>query len=78
MLMNRKIKLFTHEVIVHTQIAAIEKVLNRSIDCAISLNNRETRSSIQFEATEQEIEQIKGDLGYTIMVLNGTTWLPHI
>jgi hypothetical protein len=76
--MKQKVKLFTHEVIIHAQIAALEKVLNRSVDCTIALNNRGSRSNIQFEANEKEIEQIKGDLGYTIMVLDQNRWMPYI
>ena len=76
--MIQKIKLFTHERIIHAQVVNLEKILNRSIDCTILLNNRESGSSIQFDANDQEIEQIKMDLGCTIMVLTGKIWMPYI
>jgi hypothetical protein len=76
--MNQKIKLYTHEVIVHSQISALEKTLNRSIEYKLSLNSRTERSYLQFEADTKEIEKIKSELGYTVSILDGNHWIPGI
>jgi hypothetical protein len=72
------VKIFTHEAIVHSQIAAVERVLKREVDMKITLNVKESRSSIEFTADEKEIVTIKNDLGYVVMVYDGSVWLPHI
>lgn len=71
----RRVKLFTHEVIVHSQLTALESILNRCIHYEISLNSKGTRSNIQFDADEKEIGLIKGNLGYTVMIINEITCL---
>jgi hypothetical protein len=76
--MAQRIKLFTHEAIIHSQVCALEKTLSREIDYELLLNSRESRSHIQFDADEKEIMLIKGNLGYTVMIQDGTHWLPHI
>lgn len=72
--MKQRIKIYTHEVIAHSQMNAIEKILNRQIDYTMALNTS-TRSNIQFEATLTEIEKIKDNLGYVVMVKQDNTWV---
>jgi hypothetical protein len=74
----RKIKLFTHEAIVHSQLLAIETTLDRRVDYEISLNKKTTRSHIQFDASDKEIASIKANLGYTVMIEENNQWLPVI
>lgn len=76
--MSVRIRLYTHEVIVHSQIAAIEKSLNRAVNCEINLNSKKVRSTIEFDAEEKEISALKHELGYNVMVFDGNTWLPHM
>jgi hypothetical protein len=76
--MEELVKLFTHETIVHSQIASIEKVLDRRVDFQITINAKETRSNIQFNATRDEMELIKTQLGYNLLVRNEAGWLPLI
>ena len=66
----RRVKLFTHEVIVHSQLTALEKILNRCLHYEISLNIKGIRSNIQFDADDKEIKLIKGNLGYSVIVIN--------
>jgi hypothetical protein len=73
--MKVQVKIFTHEVIVHSQIAMIEKVLERNIEFAVSLNQKEDRSNIRFDAEVKEITTIKNSLGYNVMVLEGQRWI---
>ena len=72
------VKIFTHEVIVHSQINAIEKTLNRDIHCEITLNIRTVRSFIEFDANNSEIDLIKANLGYTVMIKQQNRWWPSI
>jgi hypothetical protein len=76
--MNVRIKLYTHEVIIHSQINAIEKALNRQIGANITLNQKEQKSNIEFEVSEKELITIKHDLGFNVMVYDGDRWLPHL
>lgn len=76
--MANKIKIFTHEAIVHTQITALEKTLNRQIEFEINLNLNKVRSNLSFEATEEEINLIRHNLGYTVMIRKGGYWLPEM
>jgi hypothetical protein len=76
--MNVRIKLYTHEVIIHSQINAIEKALNRQIEANITLNQKEQKSNIEFEVSEKELTTIKHDLGFNVMVYDGDRWLPHL
>jgi hypothetical protein len=66
----RRVKLFTHEVIVHSQLTALENILNRCIHYEISLNGKDIRSNIQFDANEKEINLIKAHLSYNVMVID--------
>jgi hypothetical protein len=65
--MARRIKVFTHEVIVHSQVTNLEKILERRIDYEITLNTKGARSNIQFEVSETEVDLIKSKFGYAIM-----------
>lgn len=73
-----KVKLFTHEAIVHAQTLSIEKLLNRKVEFDISLNVKGVRSNIQFTVNEAEITQIKKNLGYTVYTLNADQWIALI
>lgn len=73
-----RVKVFTHEAIVHSQLLALERVLARVIPYEIALSTKGIRSNIQFFADEDEIRRIKSNLGYTVMILDGTQWLPHL
>lgn len=76
--LSMRVKLFTHEAIVHSQLLALERILSRVIPYEIALSTKGIRSNIQFFADEQEIKRIKSNLGYTVMILDGTQWLPHL
>lgn len=72
--MSLPVKLMTHEVIVHTQLQSLERVLEREVLCDITLNVKGIKSHIIFNASEEEINKIRQDLGYTIYVRDGETW----
>ena len=55
--MSEVIKVYTHESVIHSQMSAIEKVLDRSVNFEITLNTKNARSNIQFEASEDEMTQ---------------------
>ena len=73
-----QVKIFTHEVIVHSQVEMIEKVLERDVLFNISLNQTRDRSTIRFDAEEGEVVKIRTNLGYNVMVLEGQTWVSSI
>jgi hypothetical protein len=73
--MSQRIRIYTHEVIIHAQMHAIEKVLNRTINYTLTLNTATTRSNIEFDAEMTEIESIKSNLGYPVMIQQGNNWL---
>jgi hypothetical protein len=76
--MALRIRLNTHETIVHSQLQAIEKALSRTVVFEITLNQKGIKSNIEFEAEEKEISVVKNDLGYNVMVFDGERWLPHL
>lgn len=76
--MDTLIRLYTHELIIHTQLASIEQVLKRTISFAITLNQRQSKSNIEFSVSETEIGTLKQDLGLNVQIFNGTRWLPHL
>jgi hypothetical protein len=69
------IRIMTHESIVHSQITSLERLLNREIDFALTLNIRGVKSSIEFSATEDEIHRVKADLGYRIFMSENNNWV---
>jgi hypothetical protein len=77
MIMHR-IKLFTHEAIVHTQINTLERILDRKIEFEIVLNTKGLRSSLELSATQHEIEMIRSGTSYTILVRSNDAWMPVI
>jgi hypothetical protein len=76
--MKQRIKIYTHEAIVHSQVNAIEKIVSHEVEFDITLNTRGARSSIQFSAEQNEIELIKNNLGYTILIQNESGWYPSL
>ncbi len=76
--MGHRIKIFTHESIIHGQVNAIEKIVNRDVQFDITLNLRGDRSNIQFSADEKEIELIKANLGYALLLKNESGWCPSL
>jgi hypothetical protein len=64
--------ILTHEMIVHSQIASIEKLLQREITYKLTLNVHGVPSSIQFPLKRFELELIKDQLGYKLLVQDKT------
>jgi hypothetical protein len=56
----------------------VEKILDRAVEFKVTLNARSARSNIEFEANEKEIELIKANLGYSILIKEDDRWLPSI
>jgi hypothetical protein len=77
-MMATRIRLYTHEVIIHSQIASIEKILDRVVEFEVTLNQKQLKSTIEFAAEDTEISKLKNDLGYNIFVFDGVRWLPHL
>jgi hypothetical protein len=77
-ILDKRVKIFTNEMIVHSQINAIEKILGRHIGCEITINVRDVASCIQFDATEKEINLIRSESEYNLMIRQGGYWLPLI
>jgi hypothetical protein len=76
--MITRIRLFTHESIVHSQVIKIETMLGREVPFEIMLNQLQANSTIEFAASDREITLLKNDLGYSVFVFDGTRWLPHL
>jgi hypothetical protein len=73
---RRDIKIFTHESIVHYQLDAIEKLLQRDVGFRVVLNVKGVVSNVQFAATFEEIESIKNNLSFKIYIkANDDTWV---
>lgn len=71
-----RVKLFTHDTIVHSQLSSIENTVGRVVNFQITLNQQDARSNIQFDASEDEVKKIKSELNYNILTLEGKHWLP--
>jgi hypothetical protein len=76
--MELRVKVFTNEVVIHNQIAALEDLLGRKVDFEISLNANDTRSNLTFHVSESELQKIKYDLGYNVLIHDGKHWLPYL
>jgi hypothetical protein len=76
--MSTLVRLSTHELTIHSQMASIETALNRPISFAITLNQKQSRSNIEFSLSEAEIGTLKQDLAMNVQVFNGTRWLPYL
>jgi hypothetical protein len=76
--MTKHIKIFTDESRVHGQIDALEKILSRRLECEITINVKDTSSSIQFEVSENEMEMIQKEPNLHFLVRQGGHWLPLI
>lgn len=73
--MDQNIKIITHESIIHSQIQSIERVLARPVSYEVILNVRGVKSHIQFNASPEEIERVKADLGYRVYVKKDNEWV---
>jgi CheY-like chemotaxis protein len=73
-----RIRIATHEVIVHTQIESIERGLKRPISFDITLNKHRKKSNLEFDATEKEISVLRYDLLLNVFCFDGVRWTPHI
>lgn len=73
--MELQIKIMTHESIIHSQIQSIERVLARPVSYGVILNVRGVKSHIHFQATPEEIELVKADLGYRVYVKKDNEWV---
>jgi hypothetical protein len=76
--MDVQIRLYTNEVMIHTQIESIQVALKRPVSFVITLNQKEVKSNIEFAVDEKEISTLKHELGYNVQVFNGNRWLPHL
>jgi hypothetical protein len=72
--MGTIVKIMTHESIIHSQLSSLERILNREINCQLTLNVKGIKSNFEFPATEEEIEKVKSDLGYHIYVFTNGEW----
>jgi hypothetical protein len=66
-----RVRVLTHEVIINSQLASIQKTLNRQVQSEIVLDPRQTKSTIEFAVTDIEIGILKNDLGYNVFVFDG-------
>jgi hypothetical protein len=74
---DQRLRVFTHENIVHTQTALIEKLLKREVSFVVNLNSAEDRPNIQFSASKSELQILCNTLGHTIFVKSDTKWRPY-
>ena len=74
---ERLLRIFTHESIVHTQIASIEKLLERKIEFSITINTKNEKSNIQFSVSENELLELANKLGQTIFFKSNESWMPY-
>jgi hypothetical protein len=65
--MELEATILTHEMIVHSQIASIEKLLKREIAYQLTLNVYGEPSHIRFPLLLNELELIKENLGYKLL-----------
>jgi hypothetical protein len=73
--MDYTIRIMTHESIIHSQIVSIERLLEREINCQPTLNAKGVKSNIEFRASTDEIEKVRTDLGYRVLVEKNGQWL---
>lgn len=71
-----KYKIITHESIVHSQVFALYRLLNRQIDYKITLNRQKLSSVIEFDADESEETLLKDELGFTVLKKDAAGWAP--
>jgi hypothetical protein len=76
--MPTKIRLHTHEAIIHSQMALIETGLKRPVEFQVILNQKEVRSTIEFEVSDKELSTLKYEMGCNIFIFDGERWLPHL
>jgi hypothetical protein len=73
--MTRKVRMLTNESAVHSQIEELKKILARPVLIEVSLNVKDCPSNIEFEADDNEIENILRELKFNLMVRQGGHWL---
>jgi len=76
--MEVRIRLQTHEVIIHSQIASIEAALERPVVFDITLNQKQAKSTIEFTVSEKEMATLKHNLGLNIFVLSNGQWIQQM
>lgn len=75
---NIRVKLYTNEMIVHSQTNSIQELLQRALDFHIELNTTISSPNIQFIASEVELTRIHSELGLNLLRRQGGHWLPKI
>jgi hypothetical protein len=75
--MQKRLRIFTHESIVHSQVATIQKILGKEITFDIIINSKGARSNIQFMVSSEEMDQLLRHLGYQIFIQTDNHWVPH-
>jgi hypothetical protein len=71
-----RLKLFTNESMVHSQVSTLEHLLGRRIECEIIMNVKNASSSIQFDANDGEIQTIRSGSNFNLLKRQGGYWIP--